>query len=67
MQYSLGTNVRSIYIAGAAGSPEFTMSVHNAKNVTVEEVDTSTYKYKHAYADAVIQLALADGDEGKVG
>ena len=40
----------------------FVISLHSSKAVMVEEVHTSgNPKYKFAYADAVIQLAVGQG------
>ena len=53
----------SIYYAdGEPGiGKEYMLSVHSSKAVLVEQVATNTAKYYHAYADAIIQLALAKG------
>ena len=40
--------------------------MHSSKAVKVEEPITTGVKYKHAYADAVIQLAIGLGEQKEV-
>ncbi|KAL4230896.1 Calpain-15 [Mactra antiquata] len=47
-------------------SRDFVLSLHSSKAIMVEEINTSPSKYKHAYADAVIQLALAQGKREEI-
>jgi len=42
------------------------MSIHSSKAVMLDEVPFTDPKYKSAYADAVIQLALAKGKREEV-
>lgn len=45
---------------------DFVLSIHSSKAVMVDEIDSSTSKYRHAFADAVIQLAVAKGNREEV-
>lgn len=42
------------------------MSIHSSKPVMIDEIQSTDPKYKSAYADAVIQLALTKGKREEV-
>lgn len=45
---------------------DYVMSIHSSKAVMVDEIQSTTSKYKNAYADAVMQLALTKGKREEV-
>jgi hypothetical protein len=50
----------------AVAEKDFVLSIHSSKAVMVDEIDTTVSKYRHAFADAVVQLAVDKGNREEV-